>query len=164
MPKEQLRTRLGLEPRLFARMLERLLAEGLVVEDGPLLHLPQHKVALTPSQDEARTRLLNTLRSAGASPPSRDDVEVGHGATPELTQVLLDRGELVEVAPDLVYPRDVYDTIVDEIVKTVRQRGTITVAGVRDLFDTSRRYALALLGHLDERKVTRRVGDERVLY
>ncbi len=164
MPKEELRTRLGLEPRLFARMLERLLAEGLVVEDGPLLHLPQHKVALTPSQEEARTRLLDTLRSAGASPPSRDDVEVGHGATPELTQVLLDRGELVEVAPDLVYPRDVYDTIVDEIVKTVRQRGTITVAGVRDLFDTSRRYALALLGHLDERKVTRRVGDERVLY
>ena len=33
----------------------------------------------------------------------------------------------------------------------------------RDLFDTSRRYALALLSHLDERKVTRRVGDERVL-
>jgi selenocysteine-specific elongation factor len=38
------------------------------------------------------------------------------------------------------------------------------VAGVRDLFDTSRKYALALMGHLDERKVTRRVGDERVLH
>ena len=35
--------------------------------------------------------------------------------------------------------------------------------GVRDLFDTSRKYALALMAHLDERKITRRVGDERVL-
>jgi selenocysteine-specific elongation factor len=42
--------------------------------------------------------------------------------------------------------------------------GPLTVAGLRDLFGTSRRYALPLLGYLDEQKVTRRVGDERVLF
>jgi selenocysteine-specific elongation factor len=40
---------------------------------------------------------------------------------------------------------------------------TITVAVVRDLFKTSRKYALALLEHLDAAGVTKRVGDERVL-
>jgi selenocysteine-specific elongation factor len=34
---------------------------------------------------------------------------------------------------------------------------------VRDEFNTSRKYALALMERLDEQKVTRRVGDERVL-
>ena len=164
MPKEELRTRLGLDQRLFSRLLDRLLSEGLVVEAGPVLHLPDHQVTLTAAQEEIRQRLLGSLRAAGASPPGRDELEAQLGASPELTQALLDRGELVEVAADLVYPRDVYEVLVDEITQTIRQRGTITVAGVRDLFDTSRRYALALLGHLDERKVTRRVGDDRVLY
>ena len=163
MPKEELRTRLGLDQRLFSRLLDRLLSEGLVVEAGPVLHLPDHQVTLTAAQEEIRQRLLGSLRAAGASPPGRDELEAQLGASPELTQALLDRGELVEVAADLVYPRDVYEVLVDEITQTIRQRGTITVAGVRDLFDTSRRYALALLGHLDERKVTRRVGDDRVL-
>jgi selenocysteine-specific elongation factor len=164
MPKEELRTRLGIDARLFARLVERLMAEGLVAEVGPLLRLPEHAVAFTPEQQQVAERLLDRLRRAGASPPGRDELEAQLGASPELTQALLDRGELVEVAADLVYPRDVYDVLVDEIATTIRRRGPITVAGVRDLFDTSRKYALALLGHLDERKVTRRVGDERVLY
>ena len=40
---------------------------------------------------------------------------------------------------------------------------TITVAEVRDLFDTSRKYALGVLEHLDATGITRRVGDHRVL-
>nr|MBA2449080.1 SelB C-terminal domain-containing protein [Chloroflexota bacterium] len=164
MPKEELRTRLGIDARTFVRLLERLLADGLVAETGPLLRLPDHDVALTPEQQRLVERLLDGLRGSGASPPARDELEARFGVSPELTQALIDRGELVEVAADLLYPRDVYDVLVDEVKETIRQRGPITVAGVRDLFDTSRKYALALLGHLDERKVTRRVGDERVLY
>jgi selenocysteine-specific elongation factor len=164
MPKEELRTRIGLDARVFNRLLERLLAEGLVVEVGPFVRLPEHEVRFTPEQQRQVGRILDTLREAGASPPGRDEMEDRFGASSELTQALIDRGDLVEVASDLVYPRDVYDVLVDEVRKTIGERGPITVANVRDLFDTSRKYALALLSHLDERKVTRRVGDERVLY
>ena len=45
----------------------------------------------------------------------------------------------------------------------IEQHGTITLAQTRDLFGTSRKYAQALLEHLDRLRVTRRVGDERVL-
>jgi selenocysteine-specific elongation factor len=45
----------------------------------------------------------------------------------------------------------------------MKQNGKITVAEVRDMFQTSRKYALAFMEHLDEQKITRRVGDERVL-
>ena len=45
----------------------------------------------------------------------------------------------------------------------MRANGKATVAEVRDLLGTSRRYTLALLEHLDDEKVTRRVGDERML-
>ena len=49
------------------------------------------------------------------------------------------------------------------LFRSVRETGAVTVAQVRDRFGTSRRYVLAILEHLDERRVTRRVGDERVL-
>jgi len=45
----------------------------------------------------------------------------------------------------------------------IQKEGSITLAQARDLLQTSRKYAQGLLEHLDERGVTRRVGDERVL-
>jgi selenocysteine-specific elongation factor len=53
--------------------------------------------------------------------------------------------------------------MVDRIVAHLQANGTITLAQVRDLFGTSRKYAQVLLEHMDEERLTRRVGDERVL-
>ena len=50
-----------------------------------------------------------------------------------------------------------------EIQAHLHAHGTVTVAQVRDLFGTSRKYVLALLEHLDAQGITRRIGDERVL-
>jgi selenocysteine-specific elongation factor len=163
LPKEELRTRVGLDARTFSRAVGRLLAESRVREAGPLLALPDHEVRLT-SEMEARTgRLLAELRAAGASPPGRQELEGHHRVSPDETQVLVERGDLVEVGPDLIYSRDVLDRLVGQVVAAIRERGSISVAGVRDLTSTSRKYSLALLAYLDERKVTRRVGDDRVL-
>jgi len=53
--------------------------------------------------------------------------------------------------------------MVKGILDRLSTQGKITVAEVRDIFSTSRKYAVSLMEHLDEQKVTRRVGDERVL-
>ena len=164
MPKEELRTRVGLDARTFGRAIGRLLAEGVVREAGPLLALPDHQVQLTPEIQARAGRLVGELRAAGASPPGRHELEARHGLSTEASQVLIERGDLVEVAPDLIYPCDVLDRIVGDVVGAIRERGSISVAGVRDLTGTSRKYSLAILAYLDERRVTRRVGDDRVLY
>ncbi len=78
--------------------------------------------------------------------------------------VLIERGEVVEIAPDLIYPRDVLDRLTEAVVAALRQSGTITVASMRDLIGASRKYTLALLAYLDEKRITRRVGDDRVLF
>ena len=51
----------------------------------------------------------------------------------------------------------------DKIKLCVEENGEITVADVRDMFGTSRKYALALMDYLDQEHVTRRIGDSRVL-
>jgi selenocysteine-specific elongation factor len=51
----------------------------------------------------------------------------------------------------------------DRVIDQLKSAGTITVSEVRDRFDTSRKYALALMEYLDQQHLTRRVGDARVL-
>jgi selenocysteine-specific elongation factor len=58
---------------------------------------------------------------------------------------------------------ETYEEMRERLVAHLREQGSITVAQVRDMFGASRKYALALLGYLDEKRITRRVGDERVL-
>jgi selenocysteine-specific elongation factor len=164
IPKEELRTRVGLEGRTFTRALDRLLGEGRVREVGPLLALPTHEVRLTDAMQARIGRMMAELRDGGASPPARSEVEARYGVTPDETQVLMERGEIVEIAQDMIYAADVLDQITQAIVGAIREHDRISVAGVRDLTGTSRKYSLALLAYLDERRVTRRVGDDRVLF
>jgi selenocysteine-specific elongation factor len=58
---------------------------------------------------------------------------------------------------------ETYEEMRDRVLAYLEEHGSVTVAQVRDLFGTSRKYTLALLGYMDEQRITRRVGDERVL-
>jgi len=164
LPKEELRTRLGAEPRLFVRELERLTAQGTAAEDGPFVRLATHAVRFSPDQERQTLQLMDVLREAGISPPDRSDLEAELGLSPELVDALVAQGRLVEVAAGLLYERDALTAIVARIRGDIELNGPRTVAQIRDLLGASRKFALALVNYTDEHHITRRVGDERVLY
>lgn len=164
MPREEVRSRSGLDARAFSRVEGRLLVEGVVVEEGPLMARVGHRVSFTEIQQRRVDEMLAFLREAGVSPPPFSELLARFGLDSEVLGALSDKGSLVEVAPEIMLERAVYDAMVETIVGMIREKGSITVAAVRDQFHTSRKYALALMEHLDEKRVTRRVGDERVLY
>jgi selenocysteine-specific elongation factor len=164
LPKEELRTRLGAEPRLFVRELERLKTDGVATEDGPFVRLSSHAVTFSASDERLIATVLDVLREAGVAPPDRGDLESSLGISSELVDALIAQGRLVEVAAGLLYDRDTLSGIVARIREDISQHGPRTVAQIRDLLDASRKYALALVNYTDEHKITRRVGDERVLY
>jgi selenocysteine-specific elongation factor len=68
------------------------------------------------------------------------------------------------VSESVVFVASAYDKMVERVLAHIKANGKITLAEVRDLFQTSRKYAQALIEYLDEKKITRRVGDERVGY
>jgi selenocysteine-specific elongation factor len=165
MAREELRTRLALEARVFNRALGLLVARGVVAEEGSVLvRLPGHSVVLTAEQERRLALFRDRLAAGAASPPARAELESAVGLSPEVVQAMIERGEFVEVAPDVVYPRATYEDMVATVRTMIAEHGAITVAGYRDRFQTSRKYALALLEHLDQNRITRRVGDERVLF
>jgi selenocysteine-specific elongation factor len=137
--------------------LERWLAEGSLAEAGAALRLPSHTATLTAEQEAKVGAFLARLEASPFAPPTDQPLE------PELLAYVLYSGRAVRVGEDIIFPANTYREAVARIRAALEEWGTITVAQVRDLFGSSRKYALALLEHLDELKVTRRVGDERRL-
>jgi selenocysteine-specific elongation factor len=76
---------------------------------------------------------------------------------------LIEQGKLTRVSDSVLFSSKAYQEMTRAIIDRIRAEGEITLAQVRDLFATSRKYAQALLEHLDDQRVTRRVGDKRIL-
>ena len=131
----------------------------VVAEAG--LRQADHQVRYSPAQQQAVDRLLAAVRAQPYTPPSVAEAIAQVG--PDVFGSLVEQGRFVKVSDDVMFGGDTYRDMVDRVVAHLRTNGKITVAEVRDLFGTSRKYALALMEHLDARNVTRRLGDERVL-
>jgi selenocysteine-specific elongation factor len=82
----------------------------------------------------------------------------------ELLAYLQDAGQVVSVGGGVTFAAGAYQEMTDRVTSHLRRERTITLAQTRDLFATTRKYAQALLEHLDRTHVTERVGDMRVLH
>src|SRR5262249_26412298 len=131
------------------------------VARGAYVRLAAHEPRLSPAQERAVAAMLDRFRAEPFSPPTRPEVETELG--PEVTALLLDRGTLVKVSDAILLDRAAYEEAVRRVVGHLRAHGTLTVAEARDLLHTSRKYMLAIFEHLDERRITQRSGDDRVL-
>ena len=157
MPKVELSNKLkmGRHSPLF---LPRLVADGVLVDEGLIVRLPSHKVQLTPAQQTKINAFLDSLMKNPYSPPGDLIPE------PDLLNLLIEQRKVVKASNAVVFAASAYEEMVAKVTTQLKAKGKITLAEVRDMFQTSRKYAQALLEHLDGEKITRRVGDERVLY
>jgi len=172
MPREELKSRLGQEfawpltPKVFNALMARANERELLVAAGASVRLPTHQVRFAPAQQALVDRLLAIFRREPYNTPSPKDcaAQLGAGGQGEaMLGALLEQGMLFQVSPDVLFLAETYQAMVERIKTQLRANGKITVAEVRDLFSTSRKYALALMEHLDAQGVTKRMGDERVL-
>jgi selenocysteine-specific elongation factor len=106
--------------------------------------------------------VLTALRRDPFAPPSGADLQRETGADGALLAALVNEGEIVRISPDVYLDRSVYADLVRRVLALIAGEGPVTVAQVRDHFGTSRKYALAFMEHLDDERITRRVGDTRV--
>jgi len=146
---------------VFDLVMARANAEGLLVDEGASVRLPSHAIKLTPTQKQQVEGLLARFRRKPYATPSVKESLEALGE--EVLNVLLKRGELVPVGPDVLFLPETYEQMVGRIRDRIAEEGSITLSEVRDMFGSSRKYAQALLEHLDETGVTKRVEDRRVL-
>ena len=161
MPREAARSQLKLSPAVFNPLVSSLVTAGKLVEAGAVLHRPGHAIRFTAAQETAVADLLAQFERAGVNSPAIKEAKAAVGE--DVYYALVDLGRLVVVSPDVVYAQPGYEQLVAQIRAYLQEHGRISTAQMRDLLQTSRKYAISLLEHLDEQKITRRIGDEREL-
>ena len=170
MPRGELRSRLTaaspggrLTLRLFNAWIAAAAAQGIVEADDAAVWRTEFRVTLTDAQTAAVDRTLAALAKAGVSPPNANEVLAMLRGDTELVEMLVEQGRLVRVGADLFYGRSEFDGMVDAARAALTANGSLSLAEARDLWQTSRKYAQAVIEEMDNRHITRRVGDTRVL-
>jgi selenocysteine-specific elongation factor len=163
MPKEELRSRTGIPAELFTELLIALAAEQTVVDQGGEVAAAAHHPALTSEQESAIGAFVAELEAQPFNPPPLSDLVRRYRLTPALLQYAVVDGRVVRVNDDTAFARSAYDDAVRRLRLHLAEHRTLTVAAARDLLGSSRRYVLPLLEWLDAQKITRRVGDDRIL-
>jgi selenocysteine-specific elongation factor len=163
MPREELKSRLGLAPAAFGAVVAELARDGTLAEHGGELALPSHRVDIDPTAGGPAGRLLELLGAQPFAPPSLPEALREARASGEVMHALARSGDLVRLSEDVAFTRAAFEAALDLVRDMVKTDGAVTVATLRDRMGASRRPVLALLEYLDAQRITRRVGDQRVL-
>jgi selenocysteine-specific elongation factor len=158
MPKEEFRRRLGVTARVLDQLLAYWEGLGIAKESGATVALTEHEPRLGAEQEARARAYVEALRASPFSPPAEGSLDE------DLLAFLEDRREIVRVGEGVAFAAEAYGETVERVSAHIREHGSVTLAEVRDMLSTSRKYAQALLEHMDAEHITRRLGDARVLH
>ncbi|UCC78119.1 MAG: selenocysteine-specific translation elongation factor, partial [Anaerolineales bacterium] len=106
MPREELKSRLGLTPRAFNEALTRAASEGVLKETEAVVSLVEHRVALSAEQQQRVERLLEQYQRSPYAPPSYSESEASVGA--DVLAALVEQGKLVKLSETVIFSAEVY--------------------------------------------------------
>ncbi|MBM39147.1 MAG: selenocysteine-specific translation elongation factor [Chloroflexi bacterium] len=155
--REELRNKLALSSESFNSVVNVLEEKKLVKDFNSLISTYAHKPYLTKEQIQLSESFVAHIAKGGFSP--RTDLEVDH----DILNFLIENKEVVQVADGIVFCTSIFEEMVIGLRTYISQNGEITVGDFRDLYKTSRKYALAVMDYLDQQQITKRVGDARIL-
>ena len=168
IPKGELRTRFPqLEDRVFLWFLDALVKEKKLVVEREIIRCPSHQVTLADDMQQVKERIEEAFRKGGVQPPNLEEVYqtlgLKHPRQRELINVLVNEKRLVRVKEQIVFHSEALKRAEEVLLAYLNEHKEITAAQFRDLLNISRKHAIPLLEYFDNRRLTMRVGDSRVL-
>lgn len=172
MPKEEFRKRLAgklfLDNRLVDTLIGRMAEDETIVDNGNLISKKGFAVTYTPETLKQKSKIEEDYRARGVEAPETEEYLnlLGYNERPaasELIEALRREGRLEKLAHNCYIHADCLAGAVGLLKEKMAQNGEITLSEYRDMLGTSRKYAVRILEYLDQQKVTRLVGEARVL-
>jgi selenocysteine-specific elongation factor len=164
---EELRDKSHVSGEIFSSAIDTLVRDRKLEVAGELAHLPGGGVVMKDDEAESKQTIEQAFASAGLKVPSLKEVlaslKVDKVRAQKIVTLLLREKTLVKVSDDLVFHHNALTDLRQKIVALKSTSPKIDVGRFKDLTGVSRKYAIPLLEYLDRERVTRRVGDERII-
>ena len=168
--KEQLRAHVGRRVRTetFQAALGELMRQNKLAVQGDVIKKPGTEITLTPEEAQAKEQIERAFAKAGLAVPSAKEVlaklAIENRRAEKILQILLRDKSLVRVSPELIFHRDALGQLGSLLLSYKKAKGErIGVPAFKELTGITRKYAIPLLEYLDRQRLTRRLGDERVI-
>ena len=158
----------GVERSIADALIAVLHREGKLKKLGDRYALSDFTVTLTKRQRGMREKLMKIYTTSGIETPITEHIMEGFPTNerPEARQVLeslITSGELILLTPQICLYRQVYEEILCAARTHFETGDSMTLAQLRDLLNTSRKYAQAIIEYFDKVHITKKDGDVHYL-
>ena len=158
-----------IKPNVFDKIVEMLIEEGCLKRVDEFLCTPQYQVKKDTRYDKVSVILLDTFTNAKYDFVRYSEIDF-KGTVKEtaddILNILLEEQKIVKVTEDMYTLTEYMERAKELIQEHLKGEPVITIAQVRDMFDTSRKSAKPIIEYMDSIKVTKKTGaeSERVAY
>ena len=165
--KQALEEQAGASERGFEAGLAFGIEQKQLAITADVVHLPGRGVVMKDDEAESRRVIEKTFSSAGLRVPALKDVlatlKIDKPRAQKIVTLLLREGILIKISDDLVFHASALQALRAQLLAERQKSPRIDIARFKDIAAVSRKYAIPLLEYLDRERVTKRVGDERVI-
>lgn len=148
--------------------LDHLVAHGRLIETPAGIALPESEAQISNEDRTALREVLRVYESYGTAPLPADEIaselRIRLTEARRLVKLATQRGTLVHISGPLFVAASVASDITSRVRALLEERGSVTVSEVRELLGITRKHAVPICEYLDRVRVTRRIGNDRVLF
>ena len=167
MSREELREKIGVGPEVYRGVEDLLVRDKQLQVAGELVHATGRGVVLREDEAESKKQIETAFAQAGLRVPLLKDVlaslPIDNVRAQKIVTLLLRERVLVKLSDDLVFHRDALEGLRQLVIAQKTTTPKLNVIAFKALLGVTRKYAIPLLEYLDRERVTRRLGDERVI-
>lgn len=158
-----------IKPNVFDKIVEMLIEEGCLKRVDEFLCTPQYQVKKDTRYDKVSGILLDTFTNAKYDFVRYSEIDFKgtmKETADDILNILLEEQKIVKVTEDMYTLTEYMERAKELIQEHLKGEPVITIAQVRDMFDTSRKSAKPIIEYMDSIKVTKKTGaeSERVAY
>ena len=158
-----------IKPNVFDLYIGSLTEEGILERVDEFLCTPGSQVRKDTLYDRVSAALMGAMEKAGFDFVRYSEIPVGSvdpDVEDDIRNILLEEGKIVKVTDEMYTLSSYMEEAKEKIQEKLKEDPVITIAQVRDMFQTSRKSAKPILEYMDSIKVTKKTGgeSERVAY
>ena len=155
------RMKISLRTKDYDMLIEELTKMKPIVEDKAILKKADFEINYSPEQEKIKTDILDRLKKEGLEPSLVKDY-IDAPAKQTVMDGLLEQDLVVRVSDELIYDKKTMEKLTEEVKEILKSQNEISMNDIRDRYNLSRKFSIALLEYYDRIKITRRVGDKRL--
>ncbi|MBK5242759.1 selenocysteine-specific translation elongation factor [Clostridium sp.] len=170
MPKEEIKNKIfgkNIKQKTYDEILMLLHTRNVIKIHEKNVSLYDFRIQYTSEQEKLRNTIMKAYHEGCYNTPKYNDLATSEKDKKNFKMVfdsLMDNGELIKIAEDCIFTKEHYENSKQIVYNYIKENASISASTARDVFNTSRKFSVALLEHFDGIKLTKRVENDRILY